>query len=351
MSKKITMLTRYSELGASSRHRFYNYLPGLRMAGYEVKVSPFFGDEYLRQLYTGRHPNPGLIGGAYIRRLMDIFSAEQHLLVEYEALPFLPWPLEKWLLRKRQMIVNFDDNVWEKYAHSSLLEDKFDSITRAASGIIVANTFLEDKVSQLNSNVIQIPTALDPEPYRQGKTKFERFTVVWIGTPVTYKYLEQQATVWQTLAKKIDYDLLIIGKKDLERRALSGVNMRFVNWSVESEAALLRQSHVGIMPLTDDMFAQGKSAFKLLQYFAAGIPVLASPVGENRHVVENGKNGYLADENEEWIGRIEQLYREPALREELGAAAAVDVEKYTLAAWLPRLVAFLEKTWNFNEQQ
>jgi len=345
MNKSFTMLTRYSRLGASSRHRFYNYLPWLEMLGYQVKISPFFNDEYLRRLYAGRRPGLSPILSAYVRRFTELYSADSRLLIEYEALPLFPWFVERAFLRRSRFVLNFDDNVWEKYAHNILLDEKFDLLTRTASGVIVANSFLEEKVSQLNPNVIQIPTALDPEPYRQCKGKFERFTIAWIGTPVTYKFLENQTAVWQELAKKIDFELLVIAREDLAARALPGVSMRFIDWSEGTEASLLGQAHVGVMPLTDDLFAQGKSAFKLLQYFAAGIPVVASPIGENRHVVENGRNGFLAATDEEWLTRLEQLYHKPELRETMAAAAAVDVEKYSLAAWVPRLVAFLERSW------
>jgi len=345
VKEKITMLTRYGELGASSRHRFYNYLPGLTAIGYEVTISPFFEDEYLRRLYTGRRPNPGALIGAYGRRLAALLRTDARMMVEYELLPYWPWGMEKWFLRGKKYLLNFDDNVWEKYAHSSFLYGKYDALTENAAGVIVANSFLEEKVSQLNPNVLRIPTALDPEPYRHIAGKFPVFTIVWIGTPVTYRYLEQLRPVWQQLATRMDFELLVIARKELSKRALEGVRMRFVDWSPEAETALLGQAHVGVMPLPDDLFARGKSAFKLLQYFAAGIPAVASPIGENRNVIDSGRNGLLAGTPDEWGAALEQLYCDAALRERLADAARLEAEKYSLQAWVPRLAAFMEKSW------
>lgn len=341
----ITMFTRYSELGASSRHRFYNYLPGLRELGWEANVSPFFDDAYLRRLYSGRRPAPSFLVDAYRRRLVALASAGEKLLIEYELLPFFPWQVERQFLRKRRYILNFDDNVWEKYARLPLLRGKFNALTASASGIIAANRFLEEKVTRLNRNVICIPTALNPDPYRRGDAKFDKFTLVWIGTPMTYPYLEQLAPVWRELATQIDYELLVIAGPGLAERVMPGVPMRLVDWSSQTEVELLGRAHVGVMPLPDDNFARGKSAFKLLQYFAAGIPAVASPIGENRQVIVENGNGFLADTAAEWSERIVRLYHDADLRNRLASGAAASAEQYSLRTWVPRLADFMEKVW------
>ena len=170
---------------------------------------------------------------------------------------------------------------------------KYDKLVSQADGVIVANDFLFEKVKSLNSNIIKIPTAIDLEDYTEVTEKNKVFTLVWIGTPVTYRYIESHAEIFQELAKKIQYELCIIATEELNSQAIDGVNMKFVEWSIENEVQYLKEAHVGIMPLDKDMFSQGKSAFKLIQYLAAGIPMIGSPVGENKRVIQEGKNGYL----------------------------------------------------------
>ena len=84
--------------------------------------------------------------------------------------------------------------------------------------------------------------------------------------------------------------------------------MRFADWSEAKEGELLARCHVGIMPLpADDPFAAGKSAFKLIEYLAAGLPAIASPVGENLRVLRDGETGYLAETPEEWTDALIRL--------------------------------------------
>ena len=97
--------------------------------------------------------------------------------------------------------------------------------------------------------------------------------------------------------------------------------MRFVDWNETTEGLLLEQSPVGIMPLTDDAFSRGKSAFKLIQYQAAGLPAIASPVGENRNVIADGINGFLANTPTEWANALTRLANDRKLYRKLAANA------------------------------
>lgn len=343
--KRIEMFTRYTAMGASSRYRFYKYVVELLRDGFDVNVSPFFDNIYLERLYSGRGVRLSGLTACYIRRLGDAIRARDNILLEYELFPFIPYAFERLFLNKKKYILNFDDNVWDKYCSRMFLKDKFDRLTAKAAGVVVANEFLLERVKKLNSNVIKIPTALDIKPYQRVAEKFPCFTIVWIGTPVTYKYLLAAAPVFQRLSASIDYELLVIARKDLESQAIKNVNMRFVNWSEESESYFIPRAHVGVMPLDDDEFSRGKSAFKLFQYFASGLPVVASAVGENCHVVEEGVNGYLVDSPDQWVERLSQLYHSHETREALGRNAAKSSKKYSLEFWTPAMIRFIENTF------
>ncbi len=99
------------------------------------------------------------------------------------------------------------------------------------------------------------------------------------------------------------------------------------------------------MPLQDDPLQRAKCGTKLLQYMAAGLPVVASPVGINSSIVKPGENGFLAGQPEEWGSALQQLAADPALRSRLGAAGRILVEKeYSLRRWLPAWLDLLEET-------
>jgi glycosyltransferase involved in cell wall biosynthesis len=317
----IALCTRYDQLGASSRLRFYDFVPALREAGYAPAVYPFFRRRYLERLYAGGGKSRLSAAASLLRRLWLAFLLPERLIVEYELLPMMSAALELRLLHRHRYILNFDDNVWEKYIGMPRLAGKYDQLIAAASGVIVANDFLAEKVDKLNANWIKIPTVIDLDRYARRADKRPKLTLCWIGTPVTYGYLEHFASVLRAMARIVDFDLLVIASKNLASRAIPGVSMIFEDWSAETEVELISSCHIGIMPLDNDEFARGKSAYKLIQYLGAGLPVIGSAVGENRQVIDAGC-GFLADSAEEWVSALRQL-ADPACRTKkiLGAEA------------------------------
>ena len=339
----MNIFTRYNTLGASSRYRYYMYAARMRDAGEHVDISNFFDEEYLRCLYKGKRAGGFNILRSYWRRFKALLSAGDNLLIEYELFPFLPYWVEKIFLKRRKYILNFDDNVWEKYAGKRFLSGKYDALVSNADGIIVANDFLYEKVSKLNKNIIKIPTVVDLDLYRIETNKFDKFTLVWIGTPVTYMYLEKFAATLRKMAEKYDFELLVIARKSLENRRIEGVNMRFENWSQESETELLVRSHIGIMPLTNDEFSKGKSAFKLIQYSAAGLPLIASPVGENVNVVDDGQNGFIVDSPDEWLEALGKLIDDKQLYSKMAKNSRKASENYSIQKYFPIFQDFIKK--------
>ncbi|MBU8901829.1 MAG: glycosyltransferase, partial [Victivallales bacterium] len=172
--------------------------------------------------------------------------------------------------------------------------------------------------------------------------KFDKFTLVWIGTPVTYIYIEKHAATLRKMAEKYDFELLIIARKSLEKGRIEGVNMRFVNWSQERETELLLRSHVGIMPLTDDEFSKGKSAFKLIQYSAAGLPAIASPIGENVTLIDDGQTGFLADSQEEWVEALGKLIDNKELYSRMAENTRKASENYSIQKYFPIFQDFIK---------
>jgi glycosyltransferase involved in cell wall biosynthesis len=344
--KKLSVFPRYNTLGASSRYRFYMYAERLVKSGYDVQISSFLDNDYLTQLYSHRRINPFMILRSYIRRLCKAAFSAKYILLEYELFPYLPFFFSKLFLAGKKYILNFDDNVWTKYSSKPWLKGKYDRLIKNAAGIIAANECLYEIIKKHNENVIKIPTVIDLDLYRAEYPKFERFTIVWIGTPVTYKYVLQFAGAFRRMARELDFELLILSSASIEKDHIPGVNMRFVNWCSAIEAECLTRSHVGVMPLTDDDFSRGKSAFKIIQYLAAGLPVIASPVGENCNVINNGENGFLADSPDEWADALKKLYCNHELYLRVAAAAKKSSSEYSIQKYFPVFLDFMEKTFS-----
>jgi glycosyltransferase involved in cell wall biosynthesis len=148
----------------------------------------------------------------------------------------------------------------------------------------------------------------------------------------------RQALTWE----KTSLRLVGSGKVNL-----SGVSADIREWSESSEVQSVQSFSVGIMPLQDDPWSRGKCGYKLIQYMACGLPVVASPVGVNQEIVEHGVSGYLATSEAEWLSALRQLRSQPQLCEEFGQVGRKRVEKaYSLETAAPRLADLLNSAAN-----
>ncbi|MBE6386222.1 MAG: glycosyltransferase family 4 protein [Lentisphaerae bacterium] len=343
IEKQLAIFCRYGEKGASSRVRFFRYRPFFERAGITPLYHSFFDDAYLQQLYSGGGRSAAALPRGFFRRLRELRQTppDTPLLIEYELFPLLWEWCELLFLKNRKFFLNFDDPVWEKYAKIPTLRSKYDSLVSRAAGVIVANDLLFDRFSKLNPRIIKIPTAIDLDRYTAAGSgeKFKKFTIVWIGSPATFHYLNSFQRVLREMSAHCDFELLIIGKKSWG--ALPGIPGYSVDWSEETEAELLSKAHLGIMPLPEESFAKGKSAYKLIQYGGAGIPALASAVGENCQIIEDGKNGFLCRTPEEWTQKLLTIFHNADLRKEMGKAGFQKAQEWSLAANAPKLIEFI----------
>ena len=117
------------------------------------------------------------------------------------------------------------------------------------------------------------------------------------------------------------------------------VDLATQNREVVAEVAEIGQLDIGIMPLTDDLWARGKCALKIVQYLAVGVPVVCSPVGMNRDIVRDGVNGFWTTTKREWVDRLGVLIEDPELRKQMGLAGRKIVEeRYSLQVVGERLI-------------
>jgi glycosyltransferase involved in cell wall biosynthesis len=162
---------------------------------------------------------------------------------------------------------------------------------------------------------------------------------VWIGSPSTAQYLFGLAEPLAELAKRNSFTLRVIGAGEV---VMPGVDVESVLWSADTEASLIAECDVGIMPLRGTPWDEGKCAYKLIQYMACGLPTVASPVGANLEVLIESKTGFFAETPSEWVSKLELLFSDVALRQCLGLAGRARVmDGYCLQQVAPRLVQLL----------
>jgi glycosyltransferase involved in cell wall biosynthesis len=255
------------------------------------------------------------------------------VLIEKEALPFVPWPVEGALLAGSRVVVDLGDARFLRYqSHRSplvrrMLGGKIAALLRRAHVAVVGNAPLEAWARSAGArDVVVLPTSIDLARYRPRDAESEPrrpFTIGWIGSATTAGYLLPVAAVLAELARRRDVEVHLVGAG---RCAPPGVRACSFAWAEETEVEHLSRFDVGIVPLASGPWEQAKSPYKLLQYMAMALPVVATPVGAARDVIRHGQNGFLAESADEWLRTLERLHDDAALRAQIGSAARRTVE-------------------------
>jgi glycosyltransferase involved in cell wall biosynthesis len=324
--RRLVMLTRYGRLGASSRQRCLLFAEPLRQRGIHVREHQFLSDAYLRQVYGGRPIRRLEILGRYASRILALCRSSRSdvLWVEKEVLPWMPAWLERLLVGRRILIVDFDDGWHLRYLagdapwHARFMASKLEALAGRADVAFVANRELLRWAHEAGArNAVLVPTIVDIDRYPVHDESEGPFTIGWIGTPLTLRYLRTIIAPLRRLSAQ-GARLLIIGSaSDL---VLPGVTVEAVPWSEATESEQIARCHVGIMPLDDTPWERFKSGYKLIQYMAAGRAVVASPVGANLDIVQRGETGLFARTDDEWFDALATLRDNPQLRRGFGVA-------------------------------
>lgn len=349
---KVLVLTRYERLGASSRVRFLQFLPRLEQQGFSFAVAPFLTNAHVRALYEGQKLSAAYYLAAYARRLRTLLTRHRYdlLWIEKEALPWLPAWIETAITRDIPSVVDFDDAWFHRYRdHVSprlgcMMPHKIEAVMRNASIVVAGNDVIADHARQAGARRVEIvPSVIDLDRYPAPPAAAEPkrpIVVGWIGIPLNAHYLVAIAPALKALMQAGVIRLHLVGTQ--APAAFAGCPVETFAWSEDSEIERIGAFDVGIMPLADEPWERGKSAYKLLQVMAAGKPVVASPVGANRNVVDDGVNGLLASSPDQWIASLTRLADDAALRHRMGLEARRTVsEQYSLAGALPRMAAIL----------
>lgn len=351
---KVILFSKYSRMGASSRLRSMQYLPLLAEHGIDVEVRELFPDAYLQARYGGNMFSAKKHVLKYYRhRLAQLFRLDRQsvLWVEGELFPYLPYWLESLLGRPAiPAVAEYDDALFHNYDLSSnslvrrVLGRKIDRVMRHATCVIAGNGYLAARATQAGAQRVEIiPTVVDHRRYAVVAHAARAQTVIgWIGSPATQKYLLDIRHALAQVCAKHGARLLLIGASEQILEGLAGIPVELAAWSEDTEAATIARMDIGIMPLVDGPWERGKCGYKLIQYMACGLPVVASPVGVNADIVRHDENGYLAATDAAWEENLERLVMDASLRQRMGRAGRERVEReYSLVAQAPRLAAVL----------
>lgn len=348
-SKKILIFTKYPRIGASSRLRSLQYLPMLEQQGFKFTVRSLFDEAYLNNLYgTGGRSRLAVLS-YYFKRLLTLFTVWRYDLVwiEKELFPYFPAVFEKLLaIFCVKYIVDYDDAIFHNYDLSGkkviryFLSKKIDKVMKYSSYVMAGNAYLAERAKCAGAKNIQLlPTVVNHLRYQQRENLTEDvLTVGWIGSPSTQKYVVEILPALLAVYQQQPFRLLLVGATDDARKELQGLDVDIYPWSEETEADLIRLMDMGIMPLHDGPWEKGKCGYKIIQYMACGVPVVASDVGVNSDIVKSSKSGLLVCEPADWQSALLKLLTSLSLRTQCGQAGRLAVEKrYSVESQLPIL--------------
>lgn len=289
---------------AAYRLRWEQLLPALKAHGIDIDVQ-------IRP--------KGILGR---RRLARSANGYDSVIIQRKMLD--PW--EASLLRRhaRRVLLDIDDaTMYSAHGQSRFSAWRQQRRFRATAAIldlaVVGNDYLQAQFAAQGCKCAILPTTVDPQHY-QAKQHHpsDSLRLVWIGSRSTLPYLQQYLpAIEQAHNQPLPLELITIADATVQS---SRIPIRHIHWSLAGEAAALVEGDIGIAPTPDDPWAMGKCGFKIIQYMASSLPVIASPVGANAQIVRAGETGLLPATAPDWPTAIAQLATDVALRQQMGAA-------------------------------
>lgn len=346
---KIIIFPRYDYTQAATRVRVQQYIPFLEAAGVNFEVFPVLMSDGI----SGRSSIVRFI----LERIKSYFRVTKKLISEKEKtsiihihselFPFIPFFIEFRVLSflgKEKFIIELDDAWFHRYDNSrnkivkAFLGKKIDLMMKHSILVIAGNQYIADRAKSAGALHIEIiPSVVDMKRYSlPNMIKEKKYAnsdnhekiaggepfiengipvIGWIGTPATTKFLNLISGVIRFIVENRIAKFVAIGADPTQ---LDGLPVEILKWNEEIEVEELSKFDIGIMPLSDTLFERGKCGYKLIQYMACKLPVVASPVGVNSQIVIQNETGFLASTDDEWIKYLSLLCKDADFRKKIG---------------------------------
>ncbi len=325
------------------RFRIEQWQPFLEKQGISIDYYSFADVNLTKTL-----PKPGNfltkvrgLAKGVVQRLVHLSNLRKYDVVYiYRAATIVgPAFLERLIkLSGRPIVFDFDDAIflthtneanklfsWMKFA------GKTASICRLSTSVMVGNAWLAEYAQKYNSNVTVIPSSVNTAVYSlkpRVSPRKDKIIIGWTGSSTSQTHLEMFAPMLEKLVTRYPVEIHVHSDRSPN---LPHIPFVWHQWTTDNEVEVISNFDIGIMPLPDDDWSQGKCSMKALLYMSLGIPTVCSNVGMNREVIIDGKNGLLASSEEEWLKSLESLIKSESLRADLGGAARETVvAKYSM---------------------
>ncbi len=349
-------------LGASPSQRFRleQWIPVLEREGIRLEMRPFAHPALMKILHAPRRSATKAVSlaRAFVRRLVDTMALARYdaIVVHRAAALFGPALVERLAAWRRPLIFDFDDAIF--LTHTTAANRRFGwlkfagktaTICRMSSHVVVGNDYLATYARRYNPRVTVVPSSVDTDRYTPGPRRAdERLVIGWMGSSTSQTHLELFAPLLGRLTQSRDVEIRVVSDR---RPDLADVPVVWRRWTAEREVENLRAFDIGIMPMPDDPWAEGKCGMKALLYMSVGVPAVCSAVGVNRQIIRHGENGLLASSTDDWVRCLEDLVDQPELRARLGKGGRQTVEAdYSMMVCARRFGAVVRESVTAGKQ-
>ena len=339
----------------SQRYRFEQYLDFFKTNGFDWELSEIITekDDRIFYGYGNYFAKAWILLKSIFIRFNDLRRAKHFdlIFIQREALLLGSSYFEKQFFKKHKVVFDFDDSIW--LLDTSPENKKFEFLKNPdktkiniahAHYVIAGNSFLANYAKQFNQNTTVIPTTIDsdfhiPKPELrnmaldspetssgQAAQTDKKIVIGWSGSISTIKHFEIAIPALKQIQNKYPnkIEIHVIGQGSYTHPEINVVSK---NWSSKTEVDDLNCFNIGIMPLPDDEWVKGKCGLKGLSYMACGVATVMSKVGVNSEIIKQGKNGYLAQTEQEWVDYLSLLIENSDLRHRIGQAGRETVVK------------------------
>jgi glycosyltransferase involved in cell wall biosynthesis len=329
---KVLFLTNRKDT-PSTKWRVLQFIPHFERAGLACTVEEWPGGMLARLALAGK-------ASAY-----DLVFLQKRLLPK-----LLVNRLRK---HSRVLVFEFDDILTLKKGDDGTVRDsptrdrRFRRVVRLADAVVTTNDYLAEIARRAVADPARVhvfPSVIDLSRWRprEAPGSKDRATIGWMGTAANLASVEILRVPLARLCRRSEgITLKIVCEEPL---AMEGVRVTHKKFVPGEEVEDVRSFDIAVAPLVEDPWTRGKVSTKLLAYFAAALPVVASDVTANRLYVRDGENGFLVGLLGQWEERLSKLVDDPELRRTVGARARQMAERdYSIDSAVPRYLALFER--------
>jgi hypothetical protein len=346
VSPTVTAVSMYPLVTPAPRARIAAFLPAARRAGLQMSFrATLTNQEYAIASAPARIARKAMIAGRAGSRLRKALHPAPDVLVIHRLAT--PTPIPGLDPPRAVDVYDFDDALHlgdlsgggGRLAGVKRERQRWARYVAGARLVVAGNSYLADAAMSMARRVEIIPTCVDvtAQPLREHH-EGAPVVVGWMGSPSTATYLTPVLRAVEVLRSGgHDVVMHVVGAE------IPGQPhwLTCRPWSLSRERADLASFDIGVMPLSDDPWTRGKCGYKLLQYHAAGVPSVCSPVGVNVDI-SSGGGGLTATNDQEWVCALASLAQSSQERRERGLLGRTDVEaRFSVDMWGPRFAELI----------